>query len=82
MKISDVVKFNAVDRVIKFLDTAPRDELYTVQDISRKYDIPESTIKTSRVLLNYRIKYGGRNYFGSPVSIREFARQASVTHES
>lgn len=80
MKISEVIKSSTAD-VVKFLDTAPRDELYTVQELSEKFGVCETTIKSSKLLKDYRIKYGDRKYYGSQIAISEFIRQEQDINE-
>ena len=76
MKITEVLtsKHTTLD-IQKFLDEAPVDELFTVQELVEKFGISESAIKSSRYLSGNKIKYDGRNYFGNMFAIIEFRKK-------
>ena len=74
MKITEVIKTNVTD-VTKFLETAPKDELYTLTELSEKFGIARSTLRQSASLLKNRIIYLGKNFYGSKNALREFLKQ-------
>ena len=73
MKITDILtsSHSTLD-IQQFLEKSDPDELFTVQELADKFGIPESTIKSSRLLAPNRIKYDGRNYFGNILAVSEF----------
>lgn len=79
MKITDVVNAQqfTIEDIKTVLSISPDDELYTVQELSEKFNIGESTIKASRALLPYRTKFNGRNYFGSAEAIQRLTLQVT-----
>lgn len=81
MKISDVKDSTAIKEIVNFLLNASDDEVFTVRELSDKFDVAHSTIKGSRVLSNYRMKFEGRNYFGSPKAIQKLGDILEGTHE-
>lgn len=64
MKISEVT-FSGTEAIENFLKTSPNDEVYTTQELAEQFGVPESTIKSSRRLNNYKVFYNGRSYYGS-----------------
>jgi hypothetical protein len=77
MKICDVLK-QTVEDVTKFLDTAPRDELYTLLELSEKFGIAESTLRHSSTLKSYKTVFRARNYYGSPQALTAFMKQTRI----
>lgn len=82
MKTKEIIETINVQSVTDFLYIAPRDELYTLKELSEKFNIPESTLKTSRVMNNYKVKYFRKSYYGSPVAVAEFLKQVKELDEA
>lgn len=78
MKITEIISSKWTTQDIKdFLEKAPADELFTVQELADKSGIPESTIKSSRILAVNRVKFDGRNYFGNTYAVIEFNKKVN-----
>jgi hypothetical protein len=76
MKISEVAALPSVADVVKFLkNESPDDELFSLRELSEKFNISESTLKNSPYLKPYKISHGGKNYYGSTSAIADFERQ-------
>lgn len=75
MKIEEIIKGGSINGIIKFLETAPEDELYTTQELNEKFGVPESTIKSSNTLRAFRTNFQGKNFFGSKGSITLFEQR-------
>jgi len=75
VKTEDIIKGNNVKDILKFLETTPVDELYTIQELNEKFGVPESTIKSSQTLRPHRTKFLGKNYFGSQDAITGFEKK-------
>jgi len=75
MKISEVVLSTGVDAILKFLASSPQDEVYTVAELSTKFDVAHSTIKSSRRLGLHREYFGGNVYYGSLTALEEFRKR-------
>lgn len=82
MKTKEIIETTNVKSVTDFLYIAPRDELYTLKELSERFNIPESTLKTSRSMNNYKVKYGNNNYYGSPQAIAAFLEQTKENNET
>lgn len=76
MKIADVQRASPLS-ISRFLETAPRDELYSALELYQMFKVAERTIRDSKVLKEYGIEYEGRRYWGSPAAIQEFQRQVN-----
>ena len=74
-KITDVLAGSTTKAVADFLANAPDDEVYTVKELSGKFDIPESTLKNSRALKTFNVKFEGRSYFGSLAAIEKLPKE-------
>lgn len=77
MKTSEIVSCAGVESVSKFLETSPRDELFSAEELSSKFGIPPSTIRHSYTLRANAVKYDGKRYWGSMAAIKEFLRQTN-----
>ena len=75
MKISDVVQGTVMDQVIRHILSSPSDEVFTVKELSEKFSVPESTIKSSRRIKQYIIKYGTSTYYGNAAARAAFAAE-------
>ncbi len=76
MKITEIVQKNPpISRIVNFLETSPKDELYSSVELSGRFNIPASTIRHAEALNKFKIKYGELNYYGSLKAIEEFKKQ-------
>ena len=77
MKINEVLKPSTVS-VATFLETAPRDELYTAEELASKFELSASTVRHSRVLSKYKLAHGDNWYYGSKLAREEFLKMKGL----
>lgn len=81
MKISEIINLTAASKVITFLKEAPVTDAFSVAELSVKLHIPESTIKSSRVLKQYAFEYNGRTYYARAEVREKFAVESAIQEQ-
>ncbi len=73
MKIDELLEDDPALRLSDFLETSPRDEVYTFQELSERLNLSHGTI--DKAPSENRLWYKDQFFFGSTIAVKEFKRR-------
>jgi hypothetical protein len=82
MKIADATGKTHIERIVKFLSSAPKDEVFTSRELTKLISAPSSSIGECIDRLeaaSMSAKVSGRRYWGNATAIKELLRLRKET---